>query len=138
MGYIDTFATLQAAVLLDFVAFLVPIIYVLNVHRLTFKTDASITSSFAQKRTTSDSSPSINSKSDVTSPANYRGLEQFEFHNGAPLIATPTERSDTQGHSMINTDRKNSNSYQFLNTVPTLPDVLEMPEDEFDETMQGY
>ena len=40
LGLIDTFASTQACVFLDFVLFLVPIIYVLNVHRKTFNVDA--------------------------------------------------------------------------------------------------
>ena len=43
----DTFIAMQVLNSLNFVGFLIPIIYILNVHRITFKEEAHYTESFA-------------------------------------------------------------------------------------------
>ena len=49
----DDFAIMQTAIFLDFVLFLVPIVYVLNVHRRTFKLEANIPGASCSNRTSS-------------------------------------------------------------------------------------
>ena len=61
----EDFAIQQAAIFIDFVLFLIPVNYVLNVHRRTFKLEAGISGDSRENRTSSypqSYSPSITSE----------------------------------------------------------------------------
>ena len=97
IGWINTntFVTLQIAVFSDFVLFLIPIIYVLNVHRQTFNTEAIITHSFASIQRSPSNSIQSDSRIEQDDSATDLLDANQQFRRSNEFNLTVTERNDT-------------------------------------------
>ena len=136
------FAIMQVAVCLDFTLFLIPIIYVLNVHRTTFNDEANITESSYGNRTGSQATPSYShSPSAHTSSINTKEdlLFNKQGRTGTPSHAEElffsAYRQNTEPAEPENRELENAEVQPFSHSVP---EVVDLFEDELNQTMQGY